>query len=436
MIIGGGFGGLAVARGLLGQPFDVLLIDANNFHTFQPLLYQVATAGLDGDEIAQPIRGIVRPRRWRTDVRPRTRRGNIRVRMGRVVAVHAAGRSVVLDDGDVIPYDVLVISAGAVTHHFDVPGVVEHGFGLKQLDEALAIRTHVLDRFERAAVDPSLVAEGGIDVVVCGGGPTGVEMAGGLRELYSKVLARDFPELPVAAARITLVEMADRLLTPFTPQSSQRALQTLRRLGVDVRLGVGVSKVESDRVHLSDGTTIHAHTTIWATGVTAEPMARTIGSPTGRGGRLVVEPDLTIPGHPEIFAIGDVALTPDGDGTPLPQVAQPAIQGGKHVARQLLRRLDGAPPERFVYQDKGQMATIGRHDAVTELANGWRFSGPIGWVAWLGLHLVYLIGFRNRLNVLINWAWNYVTYDRSSRILRESDRRLEEASRQNGAMRL
>ena len=427
MIIGGGFGGLAVARGLLGQPFDVLLIDANNFHTFQPLLYQVATAGLDGDEVAQPIRGIVRPRR---------RRGNIGVRMARVVAVHAAGRSVVLDDGDVIPYDVLVVSAGALTHHFDVPGVVEHAFGLKQLDEALAIRTHVLDRFERAAADPSLVADGGIDVVVCGGGATGVEMAGGLRELYSKVLARDFPELPVAAARITLVEMADRLLRPFKPQSSQRALQTLRRRGVDVRLGVGVSKVESDRVHLSDGTIIHAHTTIWATGVTAEPLARTIGSPTGRGGRLVVEPDLTIPGHPEIFAIGDIALSLDGDGTPLPQVAQPAIQGGKHVARQLLRRLEGAPPERFVYRDKGQMATIGRHDAVTELANGWRFSGPIGWLAWLGLHLVYLIGFRNRLNVLINWAWNYVTYDRSSRILRESDRRLEEASRQNGAMRL
>ena len=427
MIIGGGFGGLAVARGLRDQPFDVLLIDANNFHTFQPLLYQVATAGLDADEIAQPIRGIVRPRK---------RRGNIRVRMGRVVAVHAAGRSVVLDDGDVIPYDVLVVSAGALTHHFDVPGVVEHAFGLKQLDDALAIRTHVLDRFERAAADPSLVAEGFIDVVVCGGGATGVEMAGGLRELYSKVLARDFPELPVAAARITLVEMADRLLTPFTPQSSQRALQTLRRRGVDVRLGVGVSKVESDRVHLSDGTVIHAHTTIWATGVTAEPLARTIGSPTGRGGRLLVEPDLTVPGHPEIFAIGDIALTLDVDGKPLPQVAQPAIQGGKHVARQLRRRLEGAPPERFVYRDKGQMATIGRHDAVTELANGWRFSGPIGWLAWLGLHLVYLIGFRNRLNVLINWAWNYVTYDRSSRILRESERQLDEASHQNGAMRL
>ena len=427
VIIGGGFGGLAVARELLDQPFDVLLIDSNNFHTFQPLLYQVATAGLDGDEIAQPIRGIVRPR---------TRRGNIRVRMGRVVAIHAAGRSLVLDDGDVIPYDVLVISAGALSHHFDVPGVVEHAFGLKHLDDALAIRTHVLDQFERASVDPSMVADGGLDVVVCGGGPTGVEMAGGLSELYAKVLARDFPELPVAAARITLVEMADRLLTPFTPQSSQRALNTLRRRGVDVRLGVGVTKVESDRVHLSDGTIIHAHTTIWATGLTTGPLVRTIGSPTGRGGRLVVEPDLTIPGHPEIFAIGDVALTLDANGKPLPQVAQPAIQGGKHVARQLLRRLEGAPTEPFVYRDKGQMATIGRHDAVTELANGWRFSGPIGWLAWLGLHLVYLIGFRNRLNVLINWGWNYLTYDRSSRILRESERRHDEAARQNEVMRI
>ncbi len=284
------------------------------------------------------------------------------------------------------------------------------------------------------------MADGGIDIVVCGGGPTGVEMAGGLRELYTKVLAHDFPALPVADARIVLVEMADRLLTPFTPQSSRRALRTLQRRGVEVRLGVGVSKVEVDRVHLSDGSVIHAHTTIWATGVTADPLAHTVGSPTGRGGRLVVEPDLSLPGHPHVFAVGDVALTPGPDGAPLPQVAQPAIQGGKHVTRQILRRLDGLETEPFEYHDRGQMATIGRHDAVAELANGWRLAGPIGWLAWLGLHLIYLMGFRNRINVFVNWAWNYLTYDRGSRILRESERRPNsgvraEAPRQTGDIR-
>jgi NADH dehydrogenase len=280
----------------------------------------------------------------------------------------------------------------------------------------------VLNRFEQAATDPSLVASRALDVVVCGGGPTGVEMAGGLRELYTKVLARDFPQLPVAAARITVVEMADRLLTPFHPRSSARALRTLTRRGVAVRLGTGVRCVEEQLVHLSDGSSIAAGTIVWATGVRAEGLAATLGTPTTRGGRLVVEPDLSVPGHPEVFAIGDIAASPDDDGGPLPQVAQPAIQGGKHVAGQILQQLHGRPRQPFRYRDKGQMATIGRHDAVTELANGWRLGGPVGWIAWLGLHLLYLMGFRNRVQVFVDWAWNYLTFDRSSRILRESER--------------
>jgi NADH dehydrogenase len=248
-------------------------------------------------------------------------------------------------------------------------------------------------------------------------------MAGGLSELYHRVLAKDFPQLPVRAARIVVVEMADRLLTPFTPQSSRRARRTLERRDVEVIVGVGVSAVEAGRVHLTDGSSIAAGTIVWATGVTAEPLAATVGTPTGRGARLVVEPDLSLPGRPEVFAVGDIALSPGRDGDALAQVAQPAIQGGKHVARQILRRLDGRPTEPFRYRDKGQMATIGRHDAVTELANGWRLTGPIGWLAWLGLHLVYLMGFRNRIVVFVDWAWSYVTYDRASRILREAERR-------------
>jgi NADH dehydrogenase len=419
VVIGAGFGGLAVARGLLGAAVDVTLLDANNFHTFQPLLYQVATAGLDAENVAYAIRGSLRGRR-------RRRPSNVAVRMARVTDVDVTARRVALADGDVVDYDVLVVASGAVSHDFDVRGVAEHTLPLKHLEDALALRTHVLTRFEEAAADPAVVAKGALDIIVCGGGPTGVELAGGLRELYTMVLAKDFPRLPVGEARIVLVEMADRLLTPFTRKSSERARRTLVERGVEVRVGASVAAVEQGLVHLRDGTTLSAGTIVWATGVTAEGLAATLGTPTGRGGRIVVEPDLTVPGHPEVFAIGDIAASPDTDGAPLPQVAQPAIQGGHHVARQIRRRLRGEPTESFRYHDKGQMATIGRHAAVTELANGWRFSGVIGWMAWLGLHLVYLMGFRNRIQVFVDWAWNYLTYDRSSRILRESEREVVE----------
>ena len=327
-------------------------------------------------------------------------------------------------------YDVLVVATGAVSHDFGIPGVVEHTLPLKHLEDALALRVHVLTRFEEAAADPSVATDGGLDVVICGGGPTGVEMAGGLRELYTKVLAKDFPNLPVAAARITLVEMADRLLTPFTERSSARALRTLTKRGVR-RAAADRCAVASPRRSCTSPTArpSPAGTIVWATGVRAEGLAATLGTPTTRGGRLVVEPDLSVPGHPEVFAIGDIAASPDDDGAPLPQVAQPAIQGGRHVARQIVEQLHGRPTQPFRYHDKGQMATIGRHDAVTELANGWRFSGPIGWVAWLGLHLLYLMGFRNRVQVVVDWAWNYVTYDRSSRILREAELQHVEAER-------
>jgi NADH dehydrogenase len=417
-VIGAGFGGLAASRALLGDAVEVMLLDVNNFHTFQPLLYQVATAGLDGENVAYAIRGSVRGRRWRPS--------NVTVRMTRVASIDLAGRAVVLVDGERVPYDTLVLASGAVSNDFGVPGVAEHTLPLKHVDDAVALRIHVLSRFEEAAEDPSLLADGVLDIVICGGGPTGVEMAGGLHELYRMVLARDFPQLPVRDAHITLVEMADRLLSPFTPASSERARRALAKRGIDVRFGVSVDRVDRELVHLSDGTTMRAGTIVWATGVKAEGLAATLGTPLTRGGRLVVEPDLSIPDHPEVFAIGDIAAAPGPDGAPLPQVAQPAIQGGKHVARQILRRLRGEPTEPFHYRDKGQMATIGRHDAVTELANGWRISGPIGWLAWLGLHLVYLMGFRNRIKVFVDWTWNYLTYDRGNRILREVDRKVVE----------
>lgn len=415
LVIGAGFGGLAVARGLRDADVEVVLVDANNFHTFQPLLYQVATAGLDADDVSFPVRGIVRPGR-------RGRHHGATVRMARVTGLDLGARTVRLADQGELTYDVLVLATGAVAHDFGVPGVAEHALPLKHLDDALALRAHVLDRFERAADDPTLVDDGVLDVVVCGGGPTGVEMAGGLAELYRRVLAKDFPHLPVRQARITLVELADRLLTPFAARSSARAQQSLTRMGVEVRVGASVAAVDERGVTLGDGTRLPAHTVVWATGVAAEGLAALTGTPTTRGGRLVVADDLSLPGHPNVFAIGDIAAARGPDGELLPQVAQPAIQGGRHVAAQIERRLAGEATEPFRYRDKGQMATIGRNAAVAELANGWRIGGFPGWVAWLGLHLVYLMGFRNRINVVVNWAWNYLTYDRGSRILRESER--------------
>ena len=405
VVIGAGFGGLAVVRGLRRAAVDVTLIDAHNFHTFQPLLYQVATAGLDADDVAYAVRGIFR------------RQHNVDVRMGRVVGIDVQQRLVQTTNGPPIPYDTLVVAAGAVSTSYGVPGVDQFAFNLKSIDDAVGLRTHLLGLFEHAAADPASVEECALDVVVCGGGPTGVEMAGGLMELYGKVLAKDFPQLDVAGAQVVLIEAGPRLLPTFSEPSSERARRTLRDRGVEVITGIGVGRMEAGAVHLADGRRIAARTLVWAAGVRASPLAELLGVELSRNGRIVVQPDLAVAARPEIFAVGDIAAD---RAEPLPQVAQPAIQGGRHVAAQIQRRLDGAATQPFHYKDKGSMATIGRHDAVAEFPNGFRLSGPIGWLAWLGLHIVYLMGFRNRANVLVNWAWNYLTYDRGSRLLADS----------------
>jgi NADH dehydrogenase len=408
VVVGAGFGGLAAAKALVDAPVDVVLVDANNFHTFQPLLYQVATAGLDADDVAFPARGIFH------------RQHNVDFKMRRVTGVDLDQRVVHLAGDEQLGYDHLVLAAGAVTAHYGVPGADEYAFGLKTLSDAVALRSHVLRCFEDAADDPALVEEGHLTVVISGGGPTGVELAGGLIELFTKVLRKDFPNLDIRRARVVLVEMADRLLGTFAPRLSSRAYRTLTRRGVEVVLGTGVSKVEPDAVHLSDGTRIPTRTLVWTAGVEATPLTRSMGVATGAGGRIVVNPDLTVPGHPEVFAVGDVAVLVDGQGgSSLPGVAQAAIQGGRHAGRMIRAQLDGEPTTSLRYHDKGSMATIGRHDAVAELPGGILLTGPLGWLAWLGLHLLYLIGFRNRANVLVNWAWNYITYDRGSRIIGE-----------------
>ncbi|MFZ4517230.1 MAG: NAD(P)/FAD-dependent oxidoreductase [Microthrixaceae bacterium] len=422
VVVGAGFGGLQVAKGLADVPVDVVVVDANNFHTFQPLLYQVATAGLDADDIAAPVRGIV------------SRLGNVDVRLGRVVGLDLRERVLRLEDGPDLGFDTLVLAAGAVTNTFGIPGVAEHATGLKSLTDAVRLRHCVLAAFERAAVDPAVVDDGALTVVVAGGGPTGVELAGGLVELFDKVLARDFPTLDVRRARVVLVEPTDRLLGGFHPRLSERARRTLAARGVEVVLGRGVASAGATSVELDDGTRIPAHTLVWTAGVTASPLGRLLAdelrdgtgdargdAPGGgalvRGGRVKVDEHLRVPGHPEVFVIGDLAATPGPDGAPLPQVAPVAVQGGEHVARVIAAALDGTEVPAFRYRDRGSMATIGRHDAVAQLPGGVRLAGPVGWLAWLALHLVMLIGFRNRANVLVNWAWNYLTWDRGARLM-------------------
>ncbi|RTL07931.1 MAG: NAD(P)/FAD-dependent oxidoreductase, partial [Acidimicrobiia bacterium] len=397
-------------KGLAAAPVDVVLVDANNFHTFQPLLYQVATAGLDGDDIAAPVRAVVRSQ------------ANVDVRLGQVVDIDVDDRRVVFRDGPALSYDRLVLAAGAVTNTYGVPGVDEHGFGLKSLEDALQLRQHLLRQFERASVDPSLVEQGVLDVVIAGGGPTGVELAGGIAELYRNVLSHDFPTLDVRKARVVVVEPGDRVLAPFHPKLSARAARTLARLGVELVFGQGVTGTDGKVVQLDDGSSVPCSTLVWTAGVKASPLADVLARHLGdgtltRGGRVVVTPELTVPGHPEIAVVGDLAATPDGSGGVLPQLAPVAIQGGRLVAANLVAELAGQPSEPFHYVDKGTMATVGRRNAVAQLPGRLRFSGTPGWLAWLGLHLIMLIGFRNRANVMVNWAWNYVTYDRASRLI-------------------
>lgn len=415
VVVGAGFGGLTAAKGLRRSPVDVTVLDANNFHTFQPLLYQVATAGLVADDVAYAVRGVFRRQR------------NVEVHMARVTGIDLDAKRLTVERAtstDTLEYDSLVLAAGAISTTYGVAGVAEHAVALKTLEDALRLRLNILERFEQATSDPSMIAEGKLNVVVCGGGPTGVELAGATMELFTKVLAKDFPTLDVRAVRVVLVEAAPRLLGAFGDKSSERARRTLTRRGVEVRVGVGVDRIVDGAVHLVDGSVIPAGTIAWAAGVRANPLAESMGLELTKGGRIVVNADLSVPGHPEVFVVGDIAASParpDGDGGLLPQVAQPAIQGGRHAARQIVRRLDGLGTEPFRYHDKGSMATIGRSDAVAEFPNGWRLQGFVGWLSWLGLHLVYLMGFRNRARVLVNWAWNYLTYDRGSRIVGDAD---------------
>ena len=413
VVVGAGFGGLSLAKGLKGAAVDLTIVDRNNFHTFQPLLYQVATSGLGADDVAHNVRGIFHER------------DDITFRLAEVAGIDLGAHALLTERGPSIPYDTLVLAAGASTNTFGVPGVEECAFAMKTLPEAIAVRNHVLAQFEAASLDPRTVDDGALNVVVIGGGPTGVELAGAMRELFSMVLSHDYPELDVTRARVILVEATDHLLGPFSPASRWYAKGRLSRIGVEVRLDAAVAAITPHAVHLTDGEVIPTRTAIWVAGVRANPLADALGLPQTKGGRIEIGRDLTVPGHPEIFVVGDLGATPDV----LPQLAPVAIQQGTHVAKSIRRRLDGRPLKPFRYFDKGTMATIGRDAAVAELPLGIKFRGRLAWVAWLFLHLMYLVGFRNRVNVFVNWAYSYVTWDRGARLIVRPDRLAGERER-------
>ena len=412
VIVGAGFGGLNAARALRRADVDVLVIDQHNFHTFQPLLYQVATAGLDAGDIAHQVRGIF------------ARQRNVRFLMARVGTVDWDAREVALEGGTRVPFDYLIVAAGAVYHDFGTPGVFEHGFVLKSLHEAVALRSHMLRQFERAAADEGHIDRGGLTFVIVGAGPTGVEMAGAMVELFDRVLPNDYPELDVGRAKVVLLEMTDHVLAPYGERSRAYAERVLRRRGVDLRLGTAVEEVHADHVVLAGGERLGTSTLIWAAGVRAHPIAEALGVPLGRASRVGLMPDLSLPGRPHAFVVGDMAGTTGADGTLHPQVAQVAIQQGKHAAATIIRRLRGEDGRPFSYADRGQMAIIGRSAGVAELSRrlgGFRFTGFLGWLSWLFIHLIYLPGHQNRVNAFTNWTFNFLTYERHARLILDEE---------------
>ena len=409
VIVGAGFAGLSAARALIGEQVEVTIVDQRNFHTFQPLLYEVATAGLESGDVAYPIRVIF------------GKADNVAFRMAAVTGINWERREVVLADTHPIPFDSLIVASGATAKFFGIPGASDHSFPLYTLTDARRLRDHILRRLEDVDAHPEDAEEqGGLTFVVVGGGPTGVEVAGALAELLDVAVKHDGFRFDRSAGRIVLVDALDRLLTPFQESAAEYAASTLTSRGIELRLGHLVKSVSADNVVLDDGTVIATRTVVWAGGVTAEhTIAGEIDVATGVNGRVVVRPDLTVDGHDDVYAVGDAAAVlwgPDDDRV-CPQVAQVAIQSGSHAAHQILARLGGKDPSPFRYKDKGIMATIGRRAAITQFRSGRVVRGTLGWLAWLALHLVYLVGFRNKIVVFINWSWRYLSWGSGPRII-------------------
>jgi len=403
VIIGGGFGGLYAARTLAKTNANITLVDRRNYHLFQPLLYQVATAALNPSDIAAPIRAVLRKQK------------NISVIMGDVQAIETDRRIVTMADGE-LAYDILIVATGATHSYFNHPEWEENAPGLKTIEDALEIRRRVLRAFEAAEreTDPER-QKAWLNFVIVGAGPTGVELAGALSEIARRTMLRDFRRINPSSARVILVEGKERVLPPYPPPLSAKAADQLRHLGVEVITDAVVTRINDHEVCIGD-TTIPARTILWAAGVQASPLAQSLGVPLDRAGRVVVEPDLSIPGHPEVFVIGDLAAAKNADGSLVPGVAPAAIQEGIHTAKNIARILNGSPTLPFRYRDKGSLATIGRAAGVADLGLI-KLSGFIAWAAWLSIHIFFLIGFRNRVLVILQWGWSYLTYQRGARLI-------------------
>ena len=412
VIIGAGFVGLHAAKALRDGPLDILIVDQHNYHTFQPLLYQVATAQLEHDEVAHQVRGIFRDQ------------PNVRFRQGTVTSVDWDGKLLRLASEDTIAFDYLLVGAGAVYHDFGIPGVKDYAFFPKSLSESVNIRSHVLRQFERAAANPDLVDQGILNFVIVGGGPTGVELAGAFMELIDHVLPKDYPELDVSRAKVIVLEMLDSVLLPFDPASKRYAARILQDRGVDLRLETAVAEVTEGSAVLESGETIPTNTLIWAAGVRGSPLAEALDTELEKGFRIATEADLSLPGRPYAFAAGDIAGIRDPDGNMYPQVAQVAIQQGKRAAANILHRIHGRETEPFRYYDRGIMAIIGRNHGIAELSprfGGFHVRGFLGWLAWLFVHYLYLPGHQNKFQALASWVYYWFTFDRHARLITEME---------------
>lgn len=403
IIIGGGFGGLYAAKSLARARVKITLVDRRNYHLFQPLLYQVATAALNPSDIAAPIRGVLRKQQ------------NVSVIMGDATGIDTDRRIVTLADG-ALAYDILIIATGATHSYFGHPEWEESAPGLKTIEDALEIRRRVLRAFEAAERESDPARQRAwLNFVIVGGGPTGVELAGALSEIARQTMIRDFRRINPSSARVILIEGLNRVLPPYPPVLSEKAAAQLRGLGVEVMTNAIVTSITDHDVRVGE-TTIPTRTVLWAAGVQASPLARSLGAPLDRAGRVLVEPDLSVPGHAEVFVIGDLAAVKNADGSFVPGVAPAAIQEGTHTAKNIARMIDGQPLLPFRYHDKGSLATIGRAAGVADFGRV-KLSGFIAWAAWLSVHIFFLIGFRNRLFVILQWAWAYVTFQRGVRLI-------------------
>lgn len=411
VILGGGFGGLRATQTLRKARVQVTLLDRRNFHLFQPLLYQVATGGLSPANIASPLRNVLK------------RQENVRVLLGEAVGLDPQGKRVLLSDGDV-PYDSLIVALGSSHHYFGKDEWGRLAPGLKTVEDAIELRKRILVAFEKAEreTDPEKIRRL-LTFVVVGGGPTGVELAGALAEIARDTLTHEFRAIDPSRARILLLEGSPHVLAAYPADLSAKAIFALQRLNVDVRVGTVVTDVQADAVVTRSGDhtdCIPTATILWAAGVQASPFARilaeTVGAALDRAGRVIVEPDLSVPGHPEIFVVGDLAHFAHGSGSPLPGLAQVAMQEGAYAARRIQDRLRGQPTPPFKYRDLGTLATIGRHAAVANIF-GLHLSGFVAWLVWVGVHLVQLVQFENRLLVFAQWAWSYFTFNRAARLI-------------------